>query len=362
MNAITLSALALLATSAAATPIVPSHHHKVTVSQTPSFASTDLRAAGDRRGRHLLRAVIISRNKPFITIVGAGHNSSVVQFNMSSHASGNSVTPTTFQVNADDFNALGMTFMNTSTEVFLGAAGARLAGPSPALFTSGQRTGVYDSWILGWQDTLLTNAGQAFYENNWIESGELIWNIGICPWLTREGEGRRLHLGHRGHRLLPQLHLEHPPQRRIRHRRRYRCPAQRREPPPDQLLKSTFGGYVLENYTLTAPEGVTNWFLGRPWGTGATALYVDCVIPDSVDPAYWHTMTAGATPVYSTINCTGPGANSDSIDTSLSVVVTSEQAEVSLTLDSWLPGASSWIQDANRFNNRKLRGGSGCVV
>ncbi|RKO87868.1 pectin lyase fold/virulence factor [Blyttiomyces helicus] len=293
MNAITLSALALLAISAVATPIVNSHSHK-------AFAI---------------------KNKPFITIVGAGHKSSIVQFNMSSHASGNSVTPTTFQVNADDFNAFGMTFMNTNTEVFLGAAGARLAGPSPALFTSGQRTGVYNSWILGWQDTLLANAGQAFYENNWIEGAvDCIWGIQSAAFFRN----CTLNTLRSGGYVVAEGTAAQPDAANL---------------PLDQLLNSK------------APEGATNWFLGRPWGTGATAFYVDTFIPDSVDPAYRHTMTAGAIPVYPTINCTGPGANSDSIDTSLSVVVSSEQAEEFLTLGAWLPDTSSWIQDANRFTN-----------
>ncbi|RKO89976.1 hypothetical protein BDK51DRAFT_47290 [Blyttiomyces helicus] len=60
-------------------------------------------------------------------------------------------------------------------------------------------------------------------------------------------------------------------------------------------------------------------------------------------------MAEKATPVYSTINCTGPGANSDSIDSDLSIFVSPEQAEELLTLDASLPGAPSWIQDANRI-------------
>ncbi|RKO90663.1 pectin lyase fold/virulence factor [Blyttiomyces helicus] len=346
MNTLIISALAFLTASATASPV--SSKHGLIVSQTAAKGHNVFRtvqeavnAVPDHATSEQLifveagiyfEQVIIPKTKPFITIVGAGGNSSVVQFDRSSNSDGSSVTPTTFQVNANDFTSFGMTYMNTNTEPFLGADGVRLAGPSPALYTAGERTGIYNSWILGWQDTLLTQAGQAFYENTYIEGAvDYIWGqhgaafFRNCTLNTLRSGGYIVAEGTAAQPDAGNLDL-------------------------DQQLNSTFGGYVMESCTLTAPEGVTNWFLGRPWGTGATAFYVDSFIPDSVNPTYWHTMTAGATPLYSTINCTGPGANSDSINTDLSVVVSQQQAEEFLTLDAWLPDSSSWIQEPNRFN------------
>ncbi|RKO91301.1 pectin lyase fold/virulence factor [Blyttiomyces helicus] len=326
MNALTITTLALYATSAAATPLksASAHSTAIHVSQTASGPNVfrtvqeGINAVPEGATSEQLifvdtgiysEQVIVPRNKPFITMVGAGDNSTVVQFDGSSHATGSSVTPTTFQVKADDFNAFGMTFMNTNTQAFLGADGARVAGPSLHF-----RPAHWDLQL-------------AFYKNNWIEGGTFDMALGICIF-----SGSVDYIwGRNGAAFFRN------------------CTLNTLRSGGYVLLNSTFGGYVLEACTLTAPEGVTNWFLGRPWGTGATAFYVDSFIPDTVDPAYWHTMTAGATPVYSTINCTGPGAKSDSVDTTLSVVVSSEQAEEFLTLNAWLPDASSWIQDAHHI-------------
>ncbi|RKO89518.1 pectin lyase fold/virulence factor [Blyttiomyces helicus] len=330
----TVSALALFAVSASTGPI---SSNVLIVSKTAPAAPNVFRtvqAAIDAVPEHanteqIIRVhagiyfeqVTIAKSKPRVTLVGEGRNSSVIQFNRSSHTDGSSVSPTTVRVEADDFTAFGMTFMNTNTDAFLGEVGVRVAGPSPALYTQGVRNAVYNSWVLGWQDTLLVNRGNVLFINSFIEGAvDYIWGRGGAAFFhnctlntLRSGgyiiaEGTTAPVGGLNFTNL------------------------------DSLLNSK-----------NAPAGVANFYLGRPWGTAATAFFVDSFIPATINPTYWHTMTQGATPLYSDIGSKGPGANSISVNTALSVVVTKDQAAEFLSMDAWIPGASSWIQNPHRF-------------
>lgn len=47
-------------------------------------------------------------------------------------------------------------------------------------------------------------------------------------------------------------------------------------------------GYVFHKCTLTAAEGITKCYLGRPWGAYAKTVFIDCELGSHILPAGWH--------------------------------------------------------------------------
>lgn len=47
-------------------------------------------------------------------------------------------------------------------------------------------------------------------------------------------------------------------------------------------------GYVFQSCYLTAEDGVTNVFLGRPWREYAQTMFVDCYMGEHIHPEGWH--------------------------------------------------------------------------
>lgn len=47
-------------------------------------------------------------------------------------------------------------------------------------------------------------------------------------------------------------------------------------------------GYVFQSCYLTAEDGVTNVFLGRPWREYAQTIFVDCYMGEHIHPEGWH--------------------------------------------------------------------------
>ncbi len=47
-------------------------------------------------------------------------------------------------------------------------------------------------------------------------------------------------------------------------------------------------GYVFKHCTLTADEGITQCYLGRPWGAYAKTVFIDCELGGHILPEGWH--------------------------------------------------------------------------
>ena len=53
-------------------------------------------------------------------------------------------------------------------------------------------------------------------------------------------------------------------------------------------LKGQKYGYVFKNCRLTAAEGITKCYLGRPWGAYAKTVFIDCELGSHILPEGWH--------------------------------------------------------------------------
>jgi pectinesterase len=71
-------------------------------------------------------------------------------------------------------------------------------------------------------------------------------------------------------------------------------------------------GFVFDECTLTADEGTTRVYLGRPWRPFARTVFLRCVLGGHILPAGWHNWSkpdAERTAFYAEYRCTGEGAN-----------------------------------------------------
>ena len=73
-------------------------------------------------------------------------------------------------------------------------------------------------------------------------------------------------------------------------------------------------GYVFVNCRLTADEGVTKCYLGRPWGAYAKTVFIDCELGGHILPEGWHDWEKEGKPdtkknsYYAEYGSYGPGA------------------------------------------------------
>lgn len=73
-------------------------------------------------------------------------------------------------------------------------------------------------------------------------------------------------------------------------------------------------GYVFKNCRLTAAEGISKCYLGRPWGAYAKTVFIDCELGEHILPEGWHDWEKEGKPntkknsLYAEYGSTGPGA------------------------------------------------------
>lgn len=71
-------------------------------------------------------------------------------------------------------------------------------------------------------------------------------------------------------------------------------------------------GYVFRGCRVTAAEGVTKLYLGRPWKSTARTVWLGCELPSAIRPEGWHNWGSPErerTAYYAEWRCTGPGAD-----------------------------------------------------
>ena len=71
-------------------------------------------------------------------------------------------------------------------------------------------------------------------------------------------------------------------------------------------------GYIFDSCRVTADEGVTKLYLGRPWKSTARTVWIRCDLPAAIRPEGWHNWRDPArerTSFYAEWGCTGPGAD-----------------------------------------------------
>lgn len=104
-------------------------------------------------------------------------------------------------------------------------------------------------------------------------------------------------------------------------------------------------GYVFNNCKLTAAEGVTKVYLGRPWRPYAYTLFMNCELGSHILPAGWHNWGKAEnekTARYMEYNNTGSGAKTDGRAPWSKQLTKKEAANVTLANvfkmdNSWIP-------------------------
>lgn len=71
-------------------------------------------------------------------------------------------------------------------------------------------------------------------------------------------------------------------------------------------------GYVFFDCRVTAADGVTKVYLGRPWKSTARTVWIRCELPAAIRPEGWrdwHDASRKGDTYYAEWHCTGPGAD-----------------------------------------------------
>lgn len=105
-------------------------------------------------------------------------------------------------------------------------------------------------------------------------------------------------------------------------------------------------GYVFNNCKLTAAEGVTKVYLGRPWRPYAYTLFMNCELGSHIVPCGWHNWGKASneeTARYAEYNNSGAGASTKN-RTSWSKQLTKKEA-VKVTLENVFKIDNSWIPE-----------------
>ncbi|HXK07206.1 MAG TPA: pectinesterase family protein [Verrucomicrobiae bacterium] len=193
--------------------------------------------------------VVVPATKPFLTFRGADAAATVITFDRHAGlpgADGKPIntfdTPTVF-IQADDFTAEHIAFENS--------AGPH--GQAVALTIMGDRGVFRDCRFLGYQDTLLAQAGRQYFERCYIEGAVDFIFGGSAAWF----EECTIHATANGYLTAA------------------------------NTTKDQRYGYVFHRCKITGAPGVLT-FLGRPWRPWAATVFLDTTMSEVVRPEGWN--------------------------------------------------------------------------
>lgn len=102
-------------------------------------------------------------------------------------------------------------------------------------------------------------------------------------------------------------------------------------------------GYIFNNCRVTAAEGVSKVYLGRPWRPYAMTLFMNCSLPEAITPSgwdNWRNPENEKTSRYMEYNNTGAGADT-SKRVKWSKILTDGEA-AGYTIENVLEGCDGW--------------------
>jgi len=261
---------------------------------------------------------IVPKEKTHIQLIGEDVTNTVLTYAFNVNES-NADTNLKFKgtgviVLADDFRADNITFQNTSGD----------HGQALALRVDGDRAVFGGCRLLGWQDTLMMNAGRDYFTNCHVE-GRVDFIYGSATAVFDRCE---IHSKNGGHVTAANTPKEKP------------------------------FGLVFLNSKLTGDP--TPWInptnstastsskkpmadLGRPWRPYASVAYVNCWMGDHIKPEGWNNWrnpTNELTARFAEYNRTGTGANPEQ-RAKWSKQLTKTDAE-KITVESVLGGSDYW--------------------
>jgi pectinesterase len=219
--------------------------------------------------------VFVTQNRPRVTLIGGGTDSSQVVISASQNAksAGGTFFTSTVEVNGEGFEADNLTFEN--------AAGN--TGQAVAITVRSDRSVFKHCRFLGDQDTLFSDYGRQYFLNSYIQGGvDFIFGNSAAVF-----ENSEIHIIRPGY-----------------------LTAQSR------LLPQEKTGYVFHHSRITAEDLHGKFFyLGRPWRPYSRVVFLDCEMPASLSPQGWSPWNppwnpgdSFATTYYAERGSIGPGA------------------------------------------------------
>ncbi|XP_024382487.1 putative pectinesterase 14 [Physcomitrium patens] len=122
-----------------------------------------------------LEKVSIPATKPFITLQGAGRNTTIISYNDTANSTNSTVKSSTFSVFAANFTARNVTFQNSAPHASAGETGAQAV----AMRVDGDMAAFYGCGFISSQDTICDEAGRHYFRDCYIEGNiDIIWGNG----------------------------------------------------------------------------------------------------------------------------------------------------------------------------------------
>ncbi|HLA78691.1 MAG TPA: pectinesterase family protein [Vicinamibacteria bacterium] len=249
--------------------------------------------------------IYVQREKRFLRLVGDDPEKTVVSFDLHANLQGLDGKPigtfatATATIDADDFSAENLTFENP----------AGLQGQALALRVDGDRVWFRNCRFVGWQDTVFLNRGRQYFEDCFV-SGHVDFIFGGA---TAFFERCRILARRDGYVTAASTPQEQP------------------------------HGFVFSHCTIRGETAEVRTWLGRPWRSYSSVIFLDTDMSEVVRPAGWHNWDQPdreKTARYAERACTGPGARPTSRVAWSRQLSAAEAATV--TVRSVLAGHDGW--------------------
>ena len=253
--------------------------------------------------------IYVQREKRFLAIVGEDPEKTIITFDLHANLPGPDGKPigtfrtATAVIDADDFTAENLGFENP----------AGLQGQALALRVDGDRAAFRNCRLVGWQDTVLLNRGRHYFEDSFI-SGHVDFIFGGA---TAFFERCRIQARRDGYITAAST------------------PEEQRH------------GFVFSHCSIGGESPEVRTWLGRPWRSYASVIFLNTEMSEVVRPAGWHNWdqpNREKTTRYAEYASTGPGANPGA-RVPWARPIAAEEAAV-LTARSILAGHDGWDPQA----------------
>ena len=247
--------------------------------------------------------VTVPYSKPFLTIRGDDPLTTVITNNSHAGLPGpkgpiNTFATQTVFIQANDFTAENVTFENSAGK----------QGQAVALTIMGDRGIFRNCRFLGYQDTLLPQAGRQYFDRCYIAGGVDFIFGGSAAWFDR----CTIHVTANGYITAANTTQD----------QRY--------------------GFVFDHTKITGEPNVKT-LLGRPWRPWSATVFLNTEMSDAILPAGWNNWNDAArekTVRYAEYRSTGPGAESAARVPWARQLTDAEAAE--FTVEKVLAGLDGW--------------------
>lgn len=220
--------------------------------------------------------VVIPKNKPFLTLQGAGREVTKITWHDTAASTGTTIKSATVAISAPNLIATDITFENSAP---LAGTGSQAV----ALKISGDKAAFFRCGFLGAQDTLYDHAGRHYYKDCFIQGAvDFIFGDALSLY-----QSCTLNVIQRAGSSAGSL------------------TAQKRGSGAEDT------GYSFVDCRVVGSDRM-KVYLGRAWGAYSRVVFARTFLADVVTPAGWYNWGVPArqsTVFYGQYRCTGPGAN-----------------------------------------------------